>query len=268
MAETLLLDGRELEYRLATPYPGRPTLIFLHEGLGCLAMWRDFPEQLARATRCNYLVYSRLGYGRSDPAPLPRPVRYLEDEAITSLPQLISKLGIAEHLLIGHSDGGSIALIYAGQFAPDSLLGIVTEAAHVFNESLSIQSISETKQAYLKSDLRAKLARYHVHVDNAFWGWNDIWLHPDFVAWNIEQYLPGVCAPLLVMQGADDQYGTVRQVEAIANGVSGPVERCILADCRHTPHREQFAQTLTAMKAFIAPLVGQPDGQTDTLSDA
>ena len=231
-------------------------------------MWRDFPQQLADATGCNYLVYSRAGYGSSDPADLPRPIQYLADEAIHSLPKLINQLAIEDHILIGHSDGGSIALVYAGHHQPANLRGLITEAAHVFNEELSIRSIEAARDAYHTTNLREKLARYHQDVDNAFWGWNDVWLHPEYKLWNIEAYLPGVLAPLLVMQGADDQYGTLKQVEAIVDGVTGPIETCILADCRHTPHREQFEQTLAAMRDFINRLLAPTYGPADTLSAA
>ena len=252
----LTIDKKKIEYQWIEPTrPNYPTLIFLHSGLGCVALWRDFPAQLAAETGCGALVYSRFGYGQSDSAELPRPATYMHHEALDTLPKIIRALGISDHILIGHSDGGSIALIYAGDVAPPTLRGVITEAAHVFNEEICIASIHKTREAYLTTEMPEKMAKHHKYPDATFWGWSDAWLHPDFWHWNIESYLPTIQAPLLVMQGLDDQYGTLAQVDAIVAGVSeGRTEKLLLAECQHTPHREQTEQTLTKMSAFVQKL--------------
>ncbi|WP_291424677.1 alpha/beta hydrolase [Deinococcus sp.] len=201
-----VIDGKVLEVvHYAGVAPDSPTLVFLHEGLGSVGQWHDFPQRLSHATGCAALVYSRAGYGQSDPVALPRPNRYLHHEGLVVLPDLLRHLGIGHHILIGHSDGGSIALISAGGAPQPGLLGVITEAAHVFNEQISYDSVQQTRVAYETTDLRNKLARYHKDVDNAFLGWNDVWLSADFWNWNLEEYLPRIRVPLLVMQGEQDQ---------------------------------------------------------------
>ncbi|SEJ49539.1 Pimeloyl-ACP methyl ester carboxylesterase [Deinococcus reticulitermitis] len=247
-----VIAGIPLEVVWHGPRPAEaPTLVFLHEGLGCVKMWRDFPARLAEAAGCGALVYSRAGYGQSGPATLPRPTRYLHDEGLSVLPELLEALGVRDHIVIGHSDGGSIALIYAGGAPRPGLRGVITEAAHVFNEPLSHASIQAARIAYETTDLRSKLARFHRDVDHAFWGWNGVWLSDDFWTWNIEEYLPRIRVPLLVMQGEDDQYGTPAQVEAICSGAGGPAQKLLLPHCAHTPHREAPEATFTAMHAFV-----------------
>lgn len=248
-----VIDGTPLEVVWYGRPPGAaPTIIFLHEGLGSVKMWRDFPQQLADATGCSALVYSRRGYGQSGPAPLPRPTRYLHREGLVVLPELIEKMGVQQHIVLGHSDGGSIALVYAGGAARPGLLGVITEAAHVFNEPIIPPAIRAAVQQYEQGDLRGKLARFHHDVDNAFRGWSDTWLSDEFWHWNLEEYLPGIRVPLLVIQGEQDQYGTVRQVDAIVRQSGGPAEKLLLPDCAHTPHREAAAPALAAMQRFIA----------------
>jgi len=233
-----------------------PTLVFLHEGLGCVSMWRDFPAKLSAATGCGALVYSRLGYGRSDPCPLPRPIRFMHDEGLQVLPEVIKIAGIQDYMIIGHSDGGSIAIIYAGGTPANSLLGIITEAAHVFCEDVTVKSIQKAKDAYLTGDLRWRLQKYHGdNVDCAFWGWNDTWLHPAFVYWNIEEYLSGIRVPVLAIQGKNDEYGTGRQVEAIHRRAASETKVLMLSDCGHAPHLSQEARTLEAMTEFILQLI-------------
>lgn len=248
-----MIHGHRLEAVWHGPGPAHaPTLIFLHEGLGCVSMWRNFPEVLARATGCGALVYSRLGYGKSDPWALPRPIQFMHHEAFKVLPEIIGLLGIEKYILIGHSDGGSIALIFAGGVKPLSLKGLITEAAHVFCEKISVESIREAKQAFMHGELRKKLEKHHgKNTECAFWGWNDVWLHPDFRDWNIEEYLPGIDVPILAIQGEDDQYGTMEQVIAISKSVTGPSRVLKLQDCRHHPHMEQRETTLDAMIQFI-----------------
>ena len=257
MTDYLDVDGRRLEVAWHGPGPSEaPTLVFLHEGLGCVALWRDFPARLAAATGCGAFVYSRLGYGRSDPCELPRPIRFMHTEGLGVLPRVLAAAGIKECILIGHSDGGSIAIIYAGGTPAVPLRGLITEAAHVFCEQISVDSIEAAKRQFEKKDLRARLNKYHGdNTDCAFRGWNDVWLHADFMAWNIEEYLPGIKVPMLALQGADDQYGTIAQVEAIGRLTGQRTETRILSDCRHAPHAEQEAATFDAMQAFIQKIL-------------
>ncbi len=243
--------GHNLEYRLIPAHQvNRPTLVFLHEGLGSLAMWRDFPAKVATATGCRTLVYSRYGYGESHLLTESFGVRYMHDEALVALPELLDKLEIDKPVLVGHSDGGSIALIHAGGAGRD-VAGLILMAPHVFVEDLSIASIAQAKVTFETTDLAQKLGKYHRDPAKTFWGWNDIWLHPDFRAWNIEEYLPNVTCPVLALQGADDEYGTPAQVEAIRQQAKGEVEVLMLADCRHSPHKDQPQATLEAMAGFI-----------------
>lgn len=251
-----MLDKTALEVHWHGPSAAEaPTLVFLHEGLGSAGQWRDFPQQLAAATGCSALVYSRAGYGQSDPVSLPRPTRYLHHEGLVVLPELLAALGVQRHLLIGHSDGGSIALINAGGAAQRGLLGVITEAAHVFNEDIIPPAIRETVTLYETGDLRGKLARHHRDVDVAFRGWSDTWLSAEFLNWNIEEYLPHIQVPVLAIQGQDDRYGTVRQVETIVAQVSGPAEALLLPHCGHTPHREATEATFSAMQGFIERVI-------------
>jgi pimeloyl-ACP methyl ester carboxylesterase len=248
------IKGRRLEYELiAASDADAPTLILLHEGLGSLAQWRDFPARLAQATGCATLVYSRLAYGQSDPLTEARRVDYMHVEALETLPALRDALVIADPILVGHSDGASIALIHAGARCWP-VRGLVLEAPHVFVEDITVASIAAAKEAYRTTDLRARLARYHGDVDGAFRGWNDIWLDPEFRAWNIEDYLPTIACPVLVIQGEDDEYGTKAQPDAIAAKVAGPVEALLLKACKHSPHRGQPDATLAAMARFVTEI--------------
>jgi pimeloyl-ACP methyl ester carboxylesterase len=245
--------GHKLEVqRIAGRDPGAATLVFLHEGLGSVSMWRDFPARAAAATGCAAVVYSRYGYGRSDALGEPRGVDYMHVEAQQVLPDLLRQLSIEEPVLVGHSDGGSIALVYAGAGHPAK--GIVAMAPHVFVEDLSVKSIAEAKAAFETTDLPQKLARHHADAAKTFRGWNDIWLHPDFRAWNIEEYLPRVYCPVLAIQGFDDEYGTMAQIDAIARQVGGPVELLRLAGCRHSPHRDQPEAVIRAIAHFVERL--------------
>jgi pimeloyl-ACP methyl ester carboxylesterase len=253
----LEVGGCRLEYAWYGPGPETgPTLVLLHEGLGCVALWKEFPAALAEATGCGVLVYSRAGYGRSDPVPLPRQVDYMHTEGLEVLPRVLDAAGIRQAILVGHSDGGSIALIHAGSGAAGKrLLGLALFSPHVFNEQICVDSIRAAGEAYASGDLRERLARYHgANVDVAFRGWNDIWLHPDFWHWNIEEYLPGVGVPVLVIQGEEDEYGSARQYQAIRDQVGGPVEVLPLTACRHAPYRDRPEATLAAVAAFVARL--------------
>jgi pimeloyl-ACP methyl ester carboxylesterase len=228
--------------------PGaEPALVFLHEGLGSVELWRDFPERLAAQTGRRALLYSRAGHGQSDVPDEPRTPRFMHDEALDVLPALLRRHGIERPVLVGHSDGASIALIHASEHPVDSL---VLLAPHVFVEDLSVASIAEARDTFETTDLRERMARYHRDPEATFRLWNDIWLAPEFRDWNIEDVLPGVTAPALLIQGEHDQYGTLAQVEAVRDGVSGPAELVVL-DCRHAPHLEAPEGTLETAARFV-----------------
>jgi pimeloyl-ACP methyl ester carboxylesterase len=254
----LVAGGHRLEYVLLQP-PNegageRPPLVFLHEGLGSVALWKSFPAGVVAATGCAALVYSRYGYGKSEKLAAHRAVDYMHREALEVLPEILAKLAIRNPVLIGHSDGASIALIHAGT-RKWPVRGLVAMAPHVFVEDVTVASIAEAKTSFMTTDLPGRLARYHDDVDSAFRGWNDIWLHPDFRLWNIEEYLPGVACPVLLIQGEDDQYGTVVQVEAIARQISGPAEILMLPDCAHSPHLgAQKDAAIAAIARFVGDL--------------
>jgi len=246
------VEGHRIEYaRLVSAHPrsGAPPIVFLHEGLGSLSMWRDFPQQVADATGCEAIVYSRRGYGRSDPITEKRSARYMHDEALHALPAMLDALDVKSPILLGHSDGGSIALIHAGGTRRD-ITALVLMAPHVMVEDISVTSIAQAKVVYETTRLRDKLGKHHANVDSAFRGWNDIWLDPAFRAWNIEEYLPGIRCPILAIQGEDDEYGTMEQIERIARQ-SRDVDLVKLADCRHSPHRDQPAAVLAAVSEFV-----------------
>jgi len=253
LALRLTAGQHQLEYVWHGPAPNEaPTLVFLHEGLGCVAMWGDFPEEVADATGCGALVYSRAGYGGSDPVVLPRSVHFMSEEGLITLPSVLEELGIQDSILVGHSDGGSIALVHGSTEGDKRVRGIILEAPHVFVEQISIDSIAAAAEKYRSGNLKSALERYHgSNVDCAFWGWNRVWLDPEFRSWNIEEYLPKIRVPVLVIQGENDQYGTIRQVEAIERGYSGTVERLILEDCGHSPHRDQRDRTIEVITSFV-----------------
>jgi pimeloyl-ACP methyl ester carboxylesterase len=250
-----------LEHRLIPPAPvsashacATGTLVFLHEGLGSVVLWRDFPDALAERTGCGALAYSRHGHGASPRADSPRGIRFMHDEALNVLPALLASFAIENPIVIGHSDGGSIGIIYAGASAsfdrpPRS---IVLLAPHVFVEDCSIASIRRMRTLYETAGLRERLAKYHADVDAAFYGWNDAWLDPAFRNWNIEEYLPAITCPVLVIQGEDDEYGTPRQVDAIAAQVSGPVETMLLPRCGHAPHQDHRDVVIERIASFLS----------------
>lgn len=251
---TVEVRGRRLEVQAFAGDRLRPTLVFLHEGLGSVSLWRDFPAQVAEVTGCAVVVYSRYGYGASDPLEASFGVDYMHREALESLPELLAKLGIVRPILVGHSDGASIALIYAG--SNDAVRGLALFAPHVFVEEISVKSIAEAAIAFELTELQEKLARHHADPRRTFYGWNDVWLHPEFRRWNIEAFLPRIACPVLVIQGHDDAYGTMAQVDAIAAQVKGPCEVVRLAECGHSPHRDQPERTLEAIAAFVRRLAG------------
>jgi pimeloyl-ACP methyl ester carboxylesterase len=251
--------GHRLEYRWATAPAGASnahTLVLLHEGLGSTAMWKTFPDELAEATGCRALVYSRYGYGKSDLLTGPRKPDYLHREALAVLPVVLEQLDIENPILVGHSDGASIALIHTGA-GLRPVRALVLLAPHVFVESLSVDSIAQVKAEFETTEMPAKLAKYHDDAVRTFRAWNDIWLHPEFRRWNIEEYLPGITCPILVIQGEDDQFGTLAQVDTIERQVRGPFMKLVLAECKHSPHRDQKARTLAAIAGFVAQLDGR-----------
>ena len=249
----LSIGSQRLEYRMLGPRPdAAPTLVLLHEGLGCVGLWNDFPEKLQQATGCGVFVYSRAGYGQSSPVPLPRPLSYMADEARDVLPKLLDEIGFRRGLLIGHSDGASIAAIYAGSHQDHRLGGVVLIAPHFFTEDSGIAAIEDARKAYETGDLRQRLSRWHADVDNAFWGWNGAWLDPDFRRWDITEHLAYIRVPVLIVQGEDDQYGTVKQIEAAQQECYCPVEVALVPGARHSPQREAPDATLRAISDFVA----------------
>ena len=245
----------KLEYQwVGAEHSTHPVIVFLHEGLGSVALWKDFPEKFCADNGFTGLVFSRYGYGQSTPRPAAEkwPVSYMHEQAYQVLPALFAHLGISRPWLFGHSDGGSIALLYAARFA-QQLSGIVVVAPHILVEDLSIASIGEARQAYLDPEkkLRARLAHYHADVDSAFWGWNDIWLDPAFRFWNIEQELAGISCPVLAIQGEDDEYGSLEQIHGIQRKIPA-TQIVVLAQCGHSPHRDQTEALTQEAARFIA----------------
>lgn len=247
----LALDDVWLETACWGPSPeAAPTLALLHEGLGCVSLWRDFPARLAEATGCGVFAFSRRGYGRSSPVALPRPLDYMTREAVETLPRVLDALGLRRFALLGHSDGASIAAIYAGAFDNPGLAALALIAPHFFREAESLKAIQAAEIAFTHGDLRARLARHHDDVDGAFYGWSRAWTDPGFAAFDIAGYADRWRVPALVIQGEDDPYGTIRQVETAAR--AGARTR-LLADCRHAPQFERPDETLAALAAFLAP---------------
>jgi pimeloyl-ACP methyl ester carboxylesterase len=250
------LGAMRLEYRMIGPRPeAAPTIVMLHEGLGCVGLWGDFPDTLQQATGAGVFVYSRAGYGRSSPAALPRPLTFMHEEARDVLPRLLAAIGFRRGLLLGHSDGASIAAIYAGSVADHRVRGLVLIAPHFFTEDMGIAEIARAKEAYATTDLRERLGRWHADVDNAFRGWNGAWLDPAFRAWDITEALAYIRVPILIVQGEDDQYGTVKQVEAAQEECYCPVEVALLPGVRHAPHREAPALLLAKVADFVSRLL-------------
>ena len=232
--------------------PGSTSIALLHEGLGSVSLWRDFPEKVASATGSSLLAYSRYGHGKSDRLLEKRQVGFMHHEAQTVLPEVLHHFSIENPILLGHSDGASISLIYAGTH-PGRIRALILEAPHVFVEEFGLRSTVAIRTLYESTDLRQKLARYHDHVDEMFRGWNDIWLAPEFRTWNIEEFLPRITCPILVIQGEKDEYGTIAHVESIQRH-NPATQALILPGCGHSPHRERPAETLRAITEFIAKL--------------
>ena len=253
--QQIFLNGVMLEARCWGPLPGEaPTFVLLHEGLGCVALWRDFPQKLAKATGWGVFAWSRAGYGGSDACTLPRPLDYMSREAADVLPNVLEALGSERFALIGHSDGASIAALYAGSHHDPRLRGLVLIAPHFFAEPMGLAAIAEARIAYQTGDFRARLAKYHAHVDAAFKGWNDAWLDPAFAAWNIEACIDRLTVPVLAIQGVEDQYGTQAQLDHLAARCKAPVKVAMLSQSRHAPFFDQPETVLDLLRDFASRL--------------
>lgn len=249
------IDGTQLEYLCHGPPPGAaPTVVMLHEGLGSARLWRDFPAQLAAATGWGVLAYSRAGHGQSDLAVLPRPLDFMTREAEQVLPRLLDAIGFRSGVLLGHSDGATIAAIYAGSIEDFRVRGLILMAPHFFTEDMGLTEIARAREAYENDGLRDRMAKHHKDPDNTFRGWCDTWLDPGFKAWNVAEVIDYLRVPVLAIQGRDDQYGTLAQIEEIENRSYAPVDVAILDDCRHAPHLDQPAQTLAAVSDYLERL--------------
>jgi pimeloyl-ACP methyl ester carboxylesterase len=257
----LSIGAADLEYRMIGPSPAdAPTIVMLHEGLGSAGLWGDFPQQLQAATGAGIFLYSRAGYGASTPVKLPRPVDYMHVEALDVLPELLEAIGFRRGLLLGHSDGASIAAIYAGSHQDHRVEGIAMIAPHFIVEDISVASIAKIKVAYETSELKAKLKRWHRDVDNAFYGWNGAWLNPKFRDWDISEYLAYIRVPVAIVQGVDDEYGTMRQVEIAREECYCPVDVTVIPGAGHAPHREAPGATLDAIQEFANAVLRVHDG--------
>jgi pimeloyl-ACP methyl ester carboxylesterase len=250
-AGRLSIGTSELEYRTIGPAPdSAATIVMLHEGLGSVGLWGDFPDRLAEATGCGVFVYSRAGYGSSTPTKLPRPLDYMHVEALEVLPKVLYAIGFRRGLLVGHSDGASIAAIYTGGVQDHRIRALSLIAPHFIVEDISVSSIAQIKKTYEEGELRTKLSRWHSDVDNAFYGWNGAWLDPKFREWDISEYLTYIRVPVQIVQGAGDQYGTLRQIEVAQEECYCPVDVTMIAEAAHSPHREAPEATLEAVAGF------------------
>jgi pimeloyl-ACP methyl ester carboxylesterase len=257
----LRIGASDLEYRMIGPQPSEaPTIVMLHEGLGSAGLWGDFPDRIQAATEACVFAYSRAGYGASTPVKLPRPLDYMHVEALDVLPNLLDQIGFCRGLLLGHSDGASIAAIYAGGAGDHRVRGVAMIAPHFIVEDISVSSIAGIKQAYETTNLRSKLARWHSDVDNAFYGWNGAWLDQKFRDWDISEYLAYIRVPVVILQGADDQYGTIRQIEIAQQECYCPVDVTIIPGAGHSPHREAPETTLNAILEFARGILDTHEG--------
>ena len=257
----LRIGASDLEYRMIGPAPAdAPTIVMLHEGLGSAGLWGDFPDKLQAATAAGVLVYSRAGYGASTPAKLPRPLDYMHVEALDVLPKLLDAIGFRRGILVGHSDGASIAAIYAGAHQDHRVQGIAMMAPHFIVEDISVTSIAAIRSAYENTGLKTKLSRWHSDVDNAFYGWNGAWLDPEFRAWDSSDYLAYIRVPVAILQGADDQYGTLRQIEIAQEECYCPVDVTVIPGAGLSPHREAQGVTLDIIADFADAVFRSDEG--------
>jgi pimeloyl-ACP methyl ester carboxylesterase len=255
----LTAGGKSLEWAVFGPAPGAlPVIVLLHEGLGCVALWRDFPERLAATTGHPVFVYSRAGYGWSDPDELPRPLDYMTREAVNVLPDVLNEIDAPGYVLFGHSDGASIAAIHAGKVIDPRVVGLILMAPHFFTESMGLAEIADAKTMFETTNLKERMGRYHRDPEAAFRGWNDAWLDPGFKAWNIEDCLDTLSVPTLALQGVDDQYGTEAQVRIVEKRSPRPVDVVLIDDCKHSPQFDQPDATLQAVGGYIARLQDAP----------
>ncbi|MGD9804256.1 MAG: alpha/beta fold hydrolase [Hyphomicrobiaceae bacterium] len=249
-----VIDGVRLETRIIPGVATNPWLVLLHEGLGSVSLWRDFPDKLARRLGMPALIYSRRGYGQSDGLEGPRDPDFMHHEACDVLPKLLAALSIERAVLVGHSDGASIALIHAAHH-PEGLAGAVLMAPHVFVEDISRESIARISETYERTDLKSRLAKHHVNVDDAFYGWSRTWLDPRFREWSLEPECARLSIPTLLIQGEDDEYGTLAQLDAIEVAAPIPPRRLVLPGCGHVPQRDCEEEVLDAIAAFATELI-------------
>jgi len=254
--------GRRLEWGVFGPEPDgtAPVIVLLHEGLGCLALWRDFPQRLSEASGLPVFAYSRAGYGQSEACDLPRPLDYMTCEAVDVLPDVLDALGAAQVILMGHSDGATIAAIYAGRVQDIRVRGVVMMAPHFFAEEMGLGEIARAKVAFETTDLKTKMARYHANPDAAFRGWNGAWLDPGFRTWNVADVIDCLNVPVLVIQGRGDQYGTLAQVEEVKRRSQRMVKAVILDDCQHAPQFDQPERVLEEVAVFSEMCIKLPRG--------
>ena len=251
----LVANGASLEWAVFGPRnPNVPVIVLLHEGLGCLALWRAFPGQLVQRTGYRVLAFSRAGYGRSDAAELPRPPDYMTREALDCLPDVLAAIDAPGYVLLGHSDGATIAAIYAGSVADDRLRGVVLMAPHFFTEPVGLAEIAAVREMFGTTDMKERMAKYHADPVATFRGWNDAWLDPGFKAWNVEAVIGSFNLPVLALQGREDQYATLAQIEVVQRKSPAEVELVVIDDCRHAPHFDQPETTLGAIGAFLKRL--------------
>ena len=257
----LSIGASDLEYRMIGPAPdAAPTIVMLHEGLGCAGLWGDFPDRLAAATSAGVFVYSRAGYGASTKVALPRPLDYMHVEALDVLPKLLDKIGFRRGVLLGHSDGASIAAIYAGGVQDHRVRAVAMIAPHFVVEDIGLTSIAETRNAYENGGLKEKLKRWHGDVDNTFYGWNDAWLDARFRKWDVSEYLAYIRVPVAILQGADDQYGTIHQIEIAREECYCPVDVTMIPGAGHSPHREASEATLNTISEFVKRILYLHEG--------
>jgi pimeloyl-ACP methyl ester carboxylesterase len=251
----MVVDGVTLEYACHGPSPDQAaTIVMLHEGLGCVELWRDFPKKVAAATGLGVFVYSRQGYGQSDPAILPKPLDFMTQEAVKVLPHVLDAIGFQRGVLFGHSDGATISAIYAGSVQDHRVRGLILMAPHFFTEQMGIAEIALAREGFASTDMASRMGRYHRDPEGAFRGWADTWLNPEFSKWNVAEVIDYLRIPVLAIQGREDQYGTLAQIDELQSRSYAPVDVVVLDDCKHAPHQEQPSKTLTAVEKFVSRL--------------